>query len=282
MLRKSFKAYESLFPEEEERDSPLDIETWIDEGRLRARAGGPVREIYGVLHMRRIPLGMAFLTAYLEHHWTFGNYFGVRAGRRGLRRAEFFLENIQDEIQQAHMDPNMKGILFEVEPINQEMLSAVEQRGRIRGFPDERHVLQQIRRLRRLHLYQAIGCVALLKEDDRQPLPYWQPSMKENLDPAGELSLILMAYLLKGTDKATVTLAEILDFVYDNLYGDAYGGLGDVEFAGYRPYVQTIRNRVEEAAAAHGWKLDKMSVARRLRNLIHMAHEEGISDLIDL
>jgi hypothetical protein len=25
-----------------------------------------------------------------------------------------------------------------------------------------------------------------------------------------------------------------------------------------------------------------MSVARRLRNLIHMAHEEGISDLIDL
>jgi GNAT superfamily N-acetyltransferase len=65
-------------------------------------------------------------------------------------------------------------------------------------------------------------------------------------------------------------------------YGDAYGGLGEVEFAGYRPYVQTVRNRVEEAAVTHGWKLDKMSVARRLRKLIHMAHEEGISDLIDL
>ena len=144
------------------------------------------------------------------------------------------------------------------------------------------NVLQQIRRLRRLNLYQGIGCVALLKEDDRQPLPYWQPSMKKNLDPAGELSLILMAYLLKGTDKATETLSEILDFVYDNLYGDAYGGLGEVEIAGYRPYVQTIRNRVEEVAATHGWKLDKMSVERRLSKLKHMAHEEGISDSLDL
>ena len=79
--------------------------------------------------------------------------------------------------------------------------------------------------------------------------------MTDNLDPVGELPLILMAYLLKGTDKATVTLSEILDFVYDNLYGDAYGGLGDVEIAGYRPYVQSIRNRVEEAAATHGWQL---------------------------
>ena len=281
LLQKSFKVYESLFPEEE-RSPPMDIETWIDESRLQANSGGSIREIYGVLHIRQIPLGMAYLTAYLDHHWTFGNYFGVRAGRRGLRRAEFFLDRIQDEFHEEHMDPEMKGIFFEVEPIDQELLSAVVERGRICGFPDEHNVLQQIRKLRRLNLYQAKGCVVLLRGDNQQPLPYWQPSMRKAFDPEGELPLILMAYLFEGTDKANINLSEILDFVYDSLYGDAYGGLGEVELEGYRPYVQTIRDKVEAAAATYGWKLDKMSIKRQLSKLKYMAHEEGISDSIDL
>lgn len=280
LLRKSFRTYESLFPDEAESDDPADIETWIEEGCLAIEFGAPQREIYGVLHIRRIPLGMAFLTAYVNHHWAYGNYFGVRAGRRGSKRSEFCLKRIVLELQKPEVDPQMKGIIFEVEPINQALLSVVAQRGRISGFPDESAVLEQIRRLRRLNFYQRSGCFALLKADDGQPLAYKSPVLKEPLDPKG-LSFILMFRLAPRIDPASVTLREIMDFVYDSLYGDAYGGSGDVEIAGYRPYVQTFRDEVEKVAATNGWKLSKARIEKSFSKLLHLAHDEGLSDSID-
>ncbi|MBI4687338.1 MAG: hypothetical protein HY756_06115 [Nitrospirae bacterium] len=275
LLNASFRCYESLFPPDE-RDDPADIVIWIDE--CRRQRNPTFQEVYAVVHEKENVIGMAYLTAYLDCHWCFGNYLGVLPDYRQNRRAEMLLSNLERQLQ--ILDPDAKGIVFEVEPINLELLSEVTRRETIGGHPDEGEVLTHLRRLRRLNLYQSYGALVVLGANGL-PLPYWQPSMKDDLNPADELELALMVVLLEGTRQDNVQLNELLDFVYDRLYGDGYGGAGNIEINGFRPYVAGIKRRVKNAAKS-GWQLGKWRVNMEIQRLFSRAQKEGLSDKLCL
>jgi hypothetical protein len=272
LFQSSLRCYTILFPDEAERDEPENIRTWLNEVRREGPERTPWREIYAVLHHGDHAIGLAYLSINLECHWCFGNYFGVRPGWRLERRADAFLARLRQHL--AEVDPLMRGVAFEIDPIDVASLQLLSGRPQIGGSLDEDTVLRNIRCLRRAMLYQSHGALALLRLDGT-PLPYWQPSMEDCLDPANERELILMVLPTERTTAASIQLSEMLDFVYDRLYGDAYGGAGGVNISGYREYVTTVKRRVEQAAA-QGSSLAKLSFQRELMHLLGRAREEGL------
>ncbi len=279
LLWDSFKCYEDLFPDESERDEPADIVTWLDEARRATLTHSPWREIYAVLHIGDQAIGMTFLSAQVQRHWSFGNYLGVRSGWRQKHRAEYFLEEVMRHLRT--ISPSMKGILFEVEPVDIKLLERVADRPGISGFGDENEIFLNLRSLRRLLLYHSYKAVALLNSDGL-PLPYWQPSMVDDeLDSRNERELILMVKLLGGVDKEKIELQELLDFIYDDLYGDAYGGASTVEIPNYRAYVAQIKSRVQDRARG-GWKLGKVEIPSKVTRLLLRAKGEGLTDELAL
>jgi hypothetical protein len=277
LLQDSLDCYVELFPDEDERDLPSDIVAWIEESR-RAGSDTPWREVYAILHIGDYVIGMAFLTAHVESHWCFGNYFGVRAGYRQGNRANRFYQEIASFLL-GRVDPQQRGILFEVEQIDFAALAAAARLQTIRGSPDRETVLKSLRRLRRLLLYQSSQARAFLGSD-RQPLRYRQPAMEETLNPESEVPLILMTRLLPGVPEGNIQLPEVLNFIYDDLYGDAYGGPGNISIPGYGAYLRRIKEDV--AASSRGWSLGNVPIDRATRGLIDIAKKEGLEPELNL
>jgi hypothetical protein len=223
---------------------------------------------------------MAYVTTYPVSHWSFGNYLAVRRLWRSNNgsTAEWFREQIDRRL--LEIDPDTKGTVWEVEPVDLPLLNETSRRGRIGGYPDTPRVLANIRQLRRLNLYQRHGVPALLAADGLA-LPYWQPAMDDDLRPENERELILMVRLSQNTRPDDVRLGELLDFVYNDLYADAYGGTGTVSIPGYRRYLASIRERVERAAAG-GWALGKLSFRSSIRTLLNLAEQEELVRELDL
>ncbi len=279
LLQESFKCYEKLFPDPAQRCAPADIETWIDEARIRGSAIR-CREVYAVLHLSDLVVGMAYSTSYPDRHWAFGSYFGVRRLWRSNNgsTAEWFSSEIERKLVQ--IDPDIRGSVFDVEPVDLTLLAEAAQRGRIGGYPDTARVLANIRQLRRLNLYQRHGALAVLAADGRA-LSYWNPAMDDDLQAENEREMILMVRLLQSTPPETVRLNELLDFLFDDLHGDAYEGPSTVYIPGYRRYLASIRQRVEQAAAG-GWRLGKLSFQSAIRTLLNIAKREDLVRELDL
>jgi hypothetical protein len=279
LLRESFKCYEKLFPDSAERNAPNDIQAWIDESRLGVHHI-PWRDVYAVLHMSELVVGMAYFKAYPAVHWSFGSYFGVRRlwrSNNGIT-AEWFIEQIDRRL--LEIDPNTKGAIWETEKVDLPLLNEVVRRGRIGGYPDTPQALASFRRLRRLNLYHRYGVPALLAADG-QALPYWQPAMDDSLLPENEREMILMIRLSANRKLVDVQLGELLDFVYNHLYADAYGGTGTISIPGYSRYLASIRQRVERAAEA-GWGLGKLRFRGPIRTLLQLAEREDLVRELDL
>ena len=274
----SVKVYEQLFPKEE-RDPPENIVQWLREGRLAEVNGLPFREVYGVLHKGETAMGMAYLTSYLDHHWTFGNYLGVLPCYRHDRMTERFLGEIARHLKE--LDHEMKGIVFEVEPVDWGCLVRAAKRGEIQGHDDEQEIKDSLRRLRRLNLYQASGCVALLGPKGRSLLVR-TPALDGSKSREEEGEYVLMLRLF-GTPE--VELSKLLDFYYDALYKDAFCK-GGVKYAGYERYIQGFRKKVERSAKS-GWQLGEVAlpsgpIGALVNELKRLAQKEGISVEISL
>jgi hypothetical protein len=279
LLRESFKCYERLFPEFAERDAPADIQTWIDEARVWP--GQRVcEEIYAVLHMGELVVGMAYITAYQRCHLAFGNYFGVRRLWRSNNgsTAESFGAALDRRL--IELDPQLRGLVWEVEPADRDLLAGAARRGRIGGHPDSQSVLRSVRQLRRINLYQQHGVRALLGADGNA-LPYWQPAMDDEMQPENMREMILMVRPFGDVNLAEIRLKELMDFVYGTLYFDAYCGTGTISIPGYRDYLAAIRSRVEHSAA-HGWSLGQINYRREIRTLLDIARREDLINELDL
>ncbi len=284
----SIKVYESLFPEEE-RDPPENIAQWITDGRFAQLNGLRYREIFAVLHKGETPFGMAYLTAYLDYHWAFGNYLGVLPCYRHDRMTDNFLREITKHLQE--IDPQTKGFVFEVEPIDWDCLGRAIERDGIRGSDDETEIKTTLRRLRRLNLYQESGCVTLLRSNNR-PLLLRTPALDGSMDPDREGEFIVMLRRL-GTPETE--LSELLDFVYDGLYGDAFC-TGAVKYEGYDRYLRGLRRKVERAAKS-GWRFGEITpdqlilgkgtkpsngIRPLMIKLLKLARKEGLDEEIGL
>ena len=174
LLDKSFGAYVELFPDEHERDSPQDIETWLREARVTA-ASSPWREVYGVVHVAGDVVGMVYVTCHITRHWCFANYFGIRKGYRKEGRAQLVFDALVRHIT-TNIDQQARGLVFEVETVDWSHLEDVRQSRKIASSGDLPDIVLHLRRLRRLLLYQTGGALAFLQAN-HQPVPYWQPAM---------------------------------------------------------------------------------------------------------
>ncbi len=239
----------------------------------------PWREIYSVLHLGQRVLGIAYLSAHVSDRWSFGNYLGVLDGFRYNSRAQWFVRALLQRVKE--IDHQSRGILFEVDPLNLDCLRQALRQGAIAGTAEESDVIENLRSLRRLVLYQRkLGAYAILGADD-QPLPYWQPALSETLDASDERPLILM--FLPDGDQAMRQFDAIdaIRFIYDKLYRDAYGGTSSAEIDGLADHVESVWKRVEMQATRT--RLGKVKIDRGLYlGLTTLAQREGIGSRLNL
>jgi hypothetical protein len=102
--------------------------------------------------------------------------------------------------------------------------------------------------------------------------------MTAPLERKNEVPFILMALLRKKD----FPLHELLSFIYDDLYGDAYSGeVSSVEIPGYRKYIEKLKARVA-ARAARGWQFAKLKLPRSSGQLLLRAKKEHLDRWISL
>jgi len=278
LLRDSFSCYEECFPDAAERDDPEDIEEWLAIARHALVTGSPWREVYAVLSVAGRAIGMAFFTAHLRRKWSFANYFAVSRGWRQLHRAEWFLEKVADRLRE--IQPNLRGVLFEIEPIDIALFQRWAEAHLISLPHDERkRLLDSLRNVRRLVWYESYGAHALLGSNG-QPLAYWQPAMEEPLSPVNERLLIAMVRTLGDEVPQGSEYEDIANFLYDDLYGDAYGA-GPMEIPGYRAYVETLKRRVMDGQQA-GIGVGSLQLPKAVWRALSAAKREGLFEHLHL
>ncbi|MGE0629063.1 MAG: toll/interleukin-1 receptor domain-containing protein [Hyphomicrobiaceae bacterium] len=243
-----FDLYERLFPVNDERDDPHKIRHWINEAASLG-SESPWLELFSTISIYGRPAGFAWLSAHPKSGYAFGNYFGMDVVWRKYQRAEYLLEELEKHAL-ARCN-NLKGILFEVEPYDHKVVARLLKRlRRHRGAsPPRLNAVERetVRSLRRIALYldhpkkQSKSFVG----DDGRPLRYRQPAMEPPLSEKKEVDLFLMMRpLSKEAEQATYPTSELLDFMYDEVFGDAYEESRAVGLAGYRDYLKRLKGRV--------------------------------------
>lgn len=222
----------------------------------------PWREYYGVLHFKQNVLGMCYVSARIDRDWGFGNYFGVVESAR-WSNSKRFLQACVSRVASAI--PTVKGILFEIEVVDFQLLS-----GTTRSATPSGAFKAALTAARRLKIYQAGGARAVL-DADGSPLPYWQPPMDKCSEAQRDLPLHLMVYRFPSSASQPFDLNEALAFIYDDLYLDAYGDHKTIGINGFSSRVGQIKERVLEAATA-GWSLGEIAIPRPVRNALLRHH----------
>ena len=99
--------------------------------------------------------------------------------------------------------------------------------------------------------------------------------MTEPLDATQERRFILMCLPKVDSSSSPFDTSDAIQFIYEKLYMDTYGGTGEVEIAGFREYIQSLRHRVEKKAKES--HLGKYKIPNGLYSgLIKIARKERI------
>jgi hypothetical protein len=288
LLERSFDCYEELFTDEGERDTSDDIQKWLELVSVnRGNKDYPWVDIWSVLHIKEYPIGISFLTIHKGYSLGFGNYLAVRPDFRQNNRARKFLEDVIEHARETQ--PHIKGILFEVDPVNFDLLNEVssflvdnEHKYKVpkdvtmsskaffnwldgvleeltgRGHYSREDVIKNIRFLRRLWLYDHHPDTYIVVDGEGKPLPYWQPAMSEPLDATNERPLYFMVHLFKDYTKKDIDLFEVANFIYDDFYGSAYGDKNSNTYIeGFEDYLPKVKERFV-AQLSQGWDLGKV------------------------
>jgi len=281
LLAKSFDCYEQLFLESQ-RDPRRVIEKWIEES-YEAEHTDPMfcddlwRERWGVLHIGDDVIGISYFSVHLDYPWAFGNYFGVLKGDQ--KQSSQFLARVVKHLQQTIV-PDLKGLVFEIDKIELEYLEAMASDKENIILPDER-LFANLRSLRKLKSFQHSSSYPFLGHNKR-PLPYWQPSLDKKMREIDEVELILMVKPLAGVEVDDIKPQDVLDFVYDKLYIDAYDAkMGSVRIPKYRHHVTNIKRRVEEEMRI-GCSIEQLNVPPEIDDLIDLVVEQGYKEQIKL
>jgi hypothetical protein len=202
---------------------------------------------------------------------------------RKYGRAEYLL----DELEQYSLRrcQNAKGILFEVEPFDaqvvERLLMRIEKR---REFKPWRSLTlstveqETVRSLRRLALYldhPKKRSKTFVNIGDG-PMRYRQPAMSYPFDASKEVELILMMRpLSRQAEDAEYSAREVVGFLYDHLFGDAYEEENAAGIAGYRPYLERLK---KEVLAANRERLKLQYIlGDKEKKLLHRLKMENIA-----
>jgi hypothetical protein len=283
LFHNSIQCYEKLFPDPRDRSTEEDIRQWLRESYEAEQAeqtDNSLREIYAVLHADEDVFGVAYLSVYLGSPWAWVNYLGILKGWRTLGRTDKFIKDIDKYLQTTF--PTVKGVVFEIDPIEFEFLKYLGVNSATLERDDfDESVLSNLRAVKRLEFFQFYRSSVILGQDGL-PLPFLQPAMKEPLSAANEKELFLMVRPIEENGIKDIVLQEALDFVYDQIYFDAYDREGgQVRIPRYRPYVAEVKQRVE-AKAKGGWSIKPLEIPKEIGQLFLRARILGLEDQLDL
>ena len=211
-----------LFPELVATDYFKRIWAWLEECEA---AGARWQDVFGVMELDQVPVGLLYVSVPIEGSFAFGNYFGIVDGSRHLDRARRLVENCRSRI--CEINSGVRGVVFEAEVPELPFLEGIAARPenqRLSETGDHARLRRGLRALARLVIYQSHGARTLTSTDG-QLLPIPTPSQRESFlnDPIG--AHVLMYYPWESSDVAfsEADLDSLMHFVYDGLYGDAYG-----------------------------------------------------------
>jgi hypothetical protein len=271
--------YEELFPEAEERDSRADLESWLEEGLAENPPWEPWREYFAALHLSQLVLGVTYVSFHPRSNWCGGSYFGIRRGWRDRDRAVHLLTRVLERV--GHEWPDAKGVLFEIQMVDIDLLVLAAACPRLAEFPDQKGLRHNLRTLARLRIYQQRGCRAFVR-NDRRPLNVVQPALVEPLGASNERPMILMFKAIHDVVNSDPDPEDVLRFWYRDFYGQSFDGSGSVELPGYVDYVTGLEDRVRAEAIAHGFRLGIVDVPRAAKQLLSRAREEGVVPHLEL
>jgi len=234
-----------LFPELCPTDYVKRIWAWLEECEA---PGSRWEDVFGVMELDQQPVGILYTSVPKEGRFAFGNYFGIVDGSRHLDRARLLVENCRPRVHEVN--PVVRGIVFEAEVPDLSFLEGIAanpEKQRLYEVADQARLKRSLRALARLAIYQRYGARTLI-DAKGQLLPIPTPSQRGSFldDP---LSAHLLMYYPWESDDAgfsTADLDSLFHFVYDELYGDAYGDGSEMGFPGYREYVARLRSKYVE------------------------------------
>ncbi len=262
----AFTTYERLFPNAEERDDPNDICQWLSEDSATEAAGGAQARslissrdwgsVCAILQVGPISVGFVYLTVHLSSGWIFGNYLCLLPCWRPHGKARWFLDEIHKHILAQF--PRSKGIVFEVEQFQDPTIKSLLAKLKTgdHSFSDDE--MEQIRAVMRVGLYQRQhpGALLVVNGSTKQPITYRQPAMRAPEDEgsdraawakANEWKLWLMVWPLTDEVTNNFDLADVLSFIYIELFGKAYDPILSVGDFSYMRYVETLKQEIVEA-----------------------------------
>jgi hypothetical protein len=217
-------------------------------------------EHYACLFDEDQVVGIADFSAKTGRRVCFMNYFGVREGWRDAGAAQFFFQEVQAGLRERI--PFVEAILFELEPIDWSYLGGLS--GSIPDTGEERSRLQlALRSLARMLVFNANHALAALQPDG-STMPYWEPIVD-----GGDRRLTLM---LLPTNKNVISVKDAVDFVYDEVYGEAYQD--DFNFPAFRSKALSLKGHFDQYSDC---TFRTYPIPRELARLLLWAEDKGIS-----
>jgi len=280
------ECYTELFPLIEERDEWTDILAWVKKSWMWD-SEAPWAELLFTIELGNVCMGMAFLSLHRPTNWIFGNYFGIRQRYREDKLTEWFLQNMIEYC--IEVMPASNGIFFEVERYDESKIDLVFNKlsGKETDLTlDEK---ENVFAMRRVNLYTQAGLgrkggkkrTALIATTDGHRLfSYIQPAMQPpfHIGSTNEVPLWLMLYPFEklgvkwSFDKTVheVKLNDVLNFIYDNLFGDAYARDGITSREGVDQYLKDLKEKIRSDAEADTIIFSDIGIlSGRARKLIH-------------
>jgi GNAT superfamily N-acetyltransferase len=276
--RQVITCYNDLFPEEE-RDPWEDIVSWMDEALVPNPTWEPWKEYCAALHLNDAVLGFAYFSFHVRSQWCGGCYFGVQESWRGQNRGTRLLREVGDRMRREW--PQAKGILFEIEMVDIQLLEAATHCARLADFPQPNRLKCNIFALARLLIYQSQGCRAFLTRDGRA-LNVVQPALTDPLDESKERPMILMFLPLHDANSQVLAPEDVLQYWYVEFYGQSHDGSTAARIRDYDTYVARVRDRVLQQAVAEGFVLGVVPLPSKVRQLLDRAVTEGFMESVKL
>lgn len=203
--------------------------------------------------------------------WVFGGYWCIDPLARGDNLDHEFLNKIEAHLQKVVRD--LKGIVFEIAWIDMDYLKDVIAQGESFRADDMPKLLDNVRALERLLLFQNRDALPVLVETNDHPFPYVQPPLEPPFDY--EKQMILMVRKHKDILLQDIELDELLTFIYDHVYHDAFDPkIGKIHEKGFEAHLADITSRVRNASKA-GWHIHSLTPLRGFAALCGRLKAQG-------
>jgi hypothetical protein len=203
------------------------------------------------------------VSLHLQRAFAIANAYAIRKGWEG----EYFRKRLKEHL--LKLLPTIKAIVWETDPFDLAQLEAASKRDHVRGSPDEQTTITSYPNLVRALGYQHSYNASFLMAADNTPFLFRCPPVCLPLSEENEKPSFLMICTPNNAEP-NIAPSELLDFIYEGHYCDAFGNPGQMGIPGYRQYVADMRKRTGGPSPSRFGVVpqSKLPFLRRLRAIL--------------